>query len=147
MEHKLLLGVQQLFCSRANDARLPQHIVALDVFACLISAPIGSVLLAMRSLIVLFVTICMSAGCATSENEEDAARKRCTRMRDHLVDLRLASAGDRVDVRAHRAALTQALGDAFVAKCKELPVATVKCLLGATDSVSANECSPPESTP
>lgn len=82
------------------------------------------------------------ASCAASEDESETARKQCLALRDHLIQLRLEAANDKIDVRAHRAALQQALGDKFVDQCRERPVKEIRCALDATDTASAVACSP-----
>ena len=80
----------------------------------------------------LLVTGCMS-------NEEPLQRK-CERLREHVVDLRVQGLPER-DQRAHRAALSQALGDQFTDRCKTLTAAQVACALAANEVVVATECS------
>jgi hypothetical protein len=85
----------------------------------------------------------MVLGCSSSEDDTDAAdRKRCERLRDHLVELRLASVASQpdVDVTAHRTAMTSALGEQFVANCQKLTVRDVKCGLAASDLRTATMC-------
>jgi len=87
----------------------------------------------------------MLVGCAASQKDE---AKRCTELRDHLVDLRLAQSegakdalGNPIDLEPHRAALKQAMGADFVTQCqKEFTHAQIKCVLAANDSPSATAC-------
>lgn len=84
------------------------------------------------------------AACAASDAEE-SRRSRCTRYRDHLVALRLGDlpAGEK-DPRvteAHRAAMTGALGERFVAACEETTGnADLDCALAARDVSAATRC-------
>src|SRR4051812_18897717 len=78
--------------------------------------------------------------CADPPNPDDVERNRCITLREHLIDLRLASVGPSVDVSAHRTAMQQALGREFVENCRELPEAQVTCELAANDSVKAASC-------
>jgi hypothetical protein len=78
---------------------------------------------------------------ATSCARQDAAdAASCEKMRDHVIDLRLADASH-VDREAHRRALTHALGENFVSTCKSaMTGAQVRCVLGAADSKAADAC-------
>jgi len=49
-------------------------------------------------------------GCASSEDEAESVKKRCSTLRDHIIELRLAAANDKIDVKGHREALKHALG-------------------------------------
>jgi hypothetical protein len=121
-----------------------------------------------RVLTILVGTGLALAACA--RDSQKVTREKCERLRDHVVDiqlLRLPSslappsvvtppdprAGDRLeakhielppvqpDVAGHRAAMRQALGDAYVTSCqKNLSAALVNCELAAADSVSMIEC-------
>jgi len=82
----------------------------------------------------------LGAGC--TEDEAELAQKRCSALRDHLIDLRLQAANDLVDVKAHRKALQQALGADFVVHCRERPLEEIRCALSAKDTSSVAECSP-----
>jgi len=86
----------------------------------------------------------------------------CTELRDHIVELRLASLANiksgsvlpgigsghqtsrpvpPVNIAAHRAALKQALGESFATTClKQISVTQLKCALAATSSDSVNDC-------
>jgi hypothetical protein len=80
-------------------------------------------------------------GCTSSPEELD--RAQCTKLRDHMIDLRLQdSGGSGMDVDAHRAVFQQALGDNFVSDClKTLDLPRVKCALEASDQAAASACS------
>jgi hypothetical protein len=78
-------------------------------------------------------------GCATS-NDDVVDQRRCTQLRDHVVDLRLKGITD-VDVVAHRAAFQQALGDDFIAKCQQsIEGAELTCMLDAADPTAVATC-------
>jgi hypothetical protein len=96
----------------------------------------------MREWTVAVLLSLAAAGCASAEDETQSAKRRCTALRDHLIDVQLESAsGNRVDLKQHREALQQALGDDFVEHCQDRPVAEVKCALAAKDSSSVAACS------
>ena len=64
----------------------------------------------------------------------------CERMRDHLIELRLADAteGNR---DAHRVAMKRALGDEFVETCKRSTSASQRrCVFGAADAHAVTKC-------
>jgi hypothetical protein len=84
---------------------------------------------------------CTLLSCASSEDEADTARKRCTALRDHLVEMRVEDAAEAVDVKAHTEAMRQALGDDFIDSCTKRPVNEIRCALSAQDSSSVAECS------
>ena len=91
------------------------------------------------------LVICMLVGCGgggVDEDESKARAEQCERMRDHLVDLRLASAQhlDK-DLDQHRVALKQAMGAAFIESCtKDMTEAQVVCVVGAKDAETATAC-------
>jgi hypothetical protein len=79
--------------------------------------------------------------CADPEEPRESARKRCLALRDHLIDLRLSSAEQSVDVAAHRDAMKQALGETFVETCQqEVSADELNCGLSATDLSAASAC-------
>ena len=91
----------------------------------------------MRGLLLL-IALSGAAGCA-SEDPKDVSVRECRRLREHLVDLRLADT--HVDVAAHREALTRALGDEFVNRCaQDFTPTQVHCALATKDSLRAFEC-------
>ena len=84
----------------------------------------------------------LAVSCSTPPNESDVADAQlCTQLRDHLVELR-ASETAGIDIAAHRRALAQAMGDAFVSACTtSLTVKQVKCALSCDSLATATECS------
>jgi len=87
---------------------------------------------------------------------------RCNELRDHVVDLRLASLASinshptipalgsnhqnagpppPINIAAHRAALNQALGETFISNClQKVSVDQLTCAVAAKDSASMNGC-------
>ncbi len=89
-------------------------------------------------LVLLFVV-----GCGTEEADDapgPAPVTRCERLREHLVDLRLAGV-ESIDKEAHRTAHVAAMGSDFLAACANLPDASITCALQARDGASAAACS------
>jgi hypothetical protein len=85
--------------------------------------------------IMAFVSACSNPGL----RDEDADATLCTVLRNHLVELRLASMS--VDTDAHRAALKQSLGDSFIRHCQEhLSAHDVECAVSATNLTDATGC-------
>lgn len=80
------------------------------------------------------------SGCSDTHSIE-VDREHCEKLRDHMIDLRVASATAGVDVKAHRAAMEEALGDQFVDSCELLSPSELECSLHARDLASAAACS------
>lgn len=77
---------------------------------------------------------------ACSSEDERSEGTPCERMRDHIVNLRLADVTG-IDRTAHREKLRRALGSSFVANCKEsMTDEQVTCVLNALDSGAATAC-------
>jgi hypothetical protein len=92
----------------------------------------------MRSIARLVVVIALG-GCASSDKSERATTAQCERVRDHLVELRVA--GTQVDVRAHREAIKEVLGSRFTDECvATVDRAQIDCSLAAKDATSALSC-------
>lgn len=87
----------------------------------------------------VFLIACV-AGCGTDEARTEDSSHRCERVRDHLIDLRLAAATN-VNVEAHRKAMQGALGEGFMSSCQTMSDVQTRCVLDATDSESAVACS------
>ena len=88
---------------------------------------------------MLFVVF---VGCA-SHGDEQSRDKDCARVRDRMIELRLASVdgASGVDVAAHRRALENAVGRDLMSSCeKSMSAAQVKCVLAAKDAAAANAC-------
>ena len=86
------------------------------------------------------------AGCGDDASDKDAETARaedCRRVRDHLVDLRLAGSAalGKIELEKHRAALVTALGTQFMDSCTTtLSDQQVVCLLASGDSDDINAC-------
>ena len=85
--------------------------------------------------LVLFVV-----GACSSTSELEVDRKRCMQLRDRIVELRLAGVGSAVDVKAHRVAMRDALGERFIESCEQLTTAQLECSLRASDLGAATVC-------
>ncbi len=91
----------------------------------------------MQSLLLVLLMAC--AG--NDDAPPVTSQSPCEQVRDHMIELRLASA-DKIDRAAHREVMRKALGDDFVASCREKMTDTeVQCALQARDSLSAMACS------
>jgi len=88
------------------------------------------------------VGVCVAALTACAGASDEPSRiTQCERYRDHLVDLRFANA-EHIDTSAQQAALKQALGDEFLAKCeRSLSDSELACALRAIDSRGVLACS------
>ena len=93
----------------------------------------------------------IACGSADDEGDLSNVEKRCLRMRDHLIDVRLQSTTADVPgadaARAgaiaaqHREALTAALGEDFARRCaSSMSVAEIDCVLGADDNEAVTAC-------
>ena len=85
---------------------------------------------------------------AACSHDEVVDKKKCTQMRDHLIDLRLGSAAgsDDMDFAQHRIAMKQALGESFLADCQHnMTIEQLDCAMKATDLQASIACS--NSTP
>jgi len=92
----------------------------------------------------------VSASCNGDEAEDvELAARPCTRLRDHLVDLRLEGVhGAAADLATHREAMRQALGDDFVAACEaSMSVAAISCAATASDLAAASACNAHQVSP
>lgn len=76
---------------------------------------------------------------ACSTDEAPSRARQCAKLRDHLIDLRLANATG-VDHAAHRKTMQRALGDDFVASCERLAERQLECALGAKELAAATAC-------
>ena len=89
---------------------------------------------------ILLVLILVAACGEDQDVAETAELTRCERLRDHLIDLRLAEATN-VDKDAHREAMRNALGTSFLGECARMPESDRDCALEATDTNAAAACS------
>jgi hypothetical protein len=75
--------------------------------------------------------------------EVAVSRRDCARLRDHLIELRMATVT--ADQDQHRATLEKVLGDSFISTCVEqTDVSDLRCSLAATDEHSLGVCSSPD---
>lgn len=91
-----------------------------------------------RACLCLLLVSSTSVACATQEDVAD----RCGRLRDHVVELRVQAVPDG-DRAAHVSALASALGDQFVAECKNISGKQRDCALAARDTASIVSCLAP----
>ena len=64
--------------------------------------------------------------------------QRCGELRDHVIDVRLDGVPDPA---AHRGAFAQAIGDDFVARCKDtITERELDCMLAAHDADAIAAC-------
>ena len=100
------------------------------------------------------MTLCVWVALVGCSSDDEVSRAKCEKLRDHLVDLRLAgvtqvttTSGSAtqvpgVDVAAHRAAMKHALGESFLSSCQKTQNADqIKCALAANDTEIALACS------
>lgn len=89
---------------------------------------------------VLVAIILCAAACSDHETVDRAA---CTRLRDHVVDLRLADSSSALgkDATQHRAAMKQALGDAFIDNCVQtMSYEQLDCSLKLKNLADSDQC-------
>ncbi|MGE0866915.1 MAG: hypothetical protein AB7P03_00015 [Kofleriaceae bacterium] len=98
------------------------------------SEPLGGLMRTVAGLVIFCVLL---AGCTS--NDGDSRKRECERLRDHLVDLRVAQAN--VDEAAHREAMIKALGESFASSCEALSQRERDCAFKATDAAAAAACS------
>jgi hypothetical protein len=80
-----------------------------------------------------------AAGCT---HDETVDRQSCEKLRDHLIDVRVA--GTDPDAAQHRAAMKTALGDDFVENCERtMSVDQLHCAMRATDLGATADCARP----
>ncbi len=80
-----------------------------------------------------------ATGCGAADDGDDRAT-RCTKVRDHLISLRVANV--RSESReAHRTAFEKALGGEFMARCQRaVDDRDADCILAARDVQAAAAC-------
>ena len=109
----------------------------------------------LAGLLSLLLVACSGGGDADDERELNDVEKRCLRMRDHLIDIRLQTAaaesgGSAIDVAhastiaaQHRGALIAAFGEDFPRRCaSSMSVSEIDCVLAAGDSEAVSACHP-----
>ncbi len=88
--------------------------------------------------LALTVSLALTAGCSTG-GAERVGRGDCERLRDHLVDVRMASVT--ADHEQHRRAIRTALGDGFLSSCLDLTTESqLRCSLKANDAQALTAC-------
>ena len=88
-----------------------------------------------------FVLIALLAAGCTDHGTVD--RESCTRLRDHVVDLRVADAASELgnDVAQHRRAMNQALGETFIASCvQSMSYEQLECSLKLSSLSDSGNC-------
>jgi hypothetical protein len=90
----------------------------------------------MRKILLVLIVV---AACGDDQDDAQVELTRCERLREHLIDVRLATATN-VDHAAHREVMQAALGSDFLASCEKLDDDVVDCALAAPDSSSAAAC-------
>lgn len=101
------------------------------------------------------ILVLLLVGCSSGDDgsQADDLARRCVRMRDHLIELRLDTVENQAtqkdarptaDIRAqHRAALQTALGDDFAERCgRTMSIAQIDCVTDAPDREAADACTP-----
>jgi hypothetical protein len=109
-------------------------------------APLLARFRARSSTVAWLLAAALLASCGGGKEDEARARtQQCKQLRDHLVELRLASATNLGnDLAQHRAALTQALGPQFLDACAtRTSKDQIACALAAKDSQAAADCQSP----
>lgn len=86
------------------------------------------------------VTACIAFICSCDGGPSpNPSQRECARLRDHLIDLRMADVT--IDQAQHRHALELAMGDAFVAQCAEsMSGASVRCAMSARAATELAAC-------
>ena len=80
-------------------------------------------------------------GSACASDEEPTLEQRCERLRDHLIERKLADASG-VDREQHATAMRAALGSEFVHRCvNEMSESQRTCAANARDGESITACS------
>ena len=95
----------------------------------------------MRNAGLLVLLIELLAACHSGPADTDPPdREQCEQLRSHVVDIRLADATG-IDIRPHREALQQALGESFLADCmSSMTNAQVTCALASTEIDASAAC-------
>lgn len=91
------------------------------------------------------ITALLVAACNGDDESDKAGRtEQCERLRDHLIDVRLAGSESlgTIELEKHRAILTTAMGAQFLETCSStLSDQQIGCLLAAGKSDDLNGCS------
>lgn len=89
----------------------------------------------------LLVLLVACGTCGTDEEQDTPVPSTpCERLRDHLIDLRMADVKG-VDVEPHREAMKQSMGTSFLASCaKDLSPSQLGCATASSDLGAAAQC-------
>ncbi|MGE0400904.1 MAG: hypothetical protein AB7T06_29605 [Kofleriaceae bacterium] len=90
----------------------------------------------MRKILLVLIIV---AACGDNQDVSPRELTRCEQLREHLIDLRLATATN-VDQDAHREVMRGALGTSFLDECAGMPEAERECALASTDTAAAAAC-------
>ena len=101
-----------------------------------------------RSRLTSLVLVMGSLASCAARTEEIDKHSECSRMRDHVLDLRIAgfdavrtSDGKAIDLSAHRDALRNALGPSFVDDCvAHMSDAELACRKTSTNITALRGC-------
>jgi hypothetical protein len=137
-ERPRLLGHTSRSMTRRRDRDNEMRLVGETTKICLRTRLDFANVNSMRvALMVLFASF--AASC-TGGADIEPPDKQCERMREHLIDVKLADAME-VDRGAHAAAMRSALGSDFVSRCVEtMSDKQRECVLKAVDSAATNAC-------
>jgi hypothetical protein len=92
-----------------------------------------------RAGLLLLIGACGTCG-TDEEHDSPTPSTPCERLRDHLVELRMADVRG-VDVEPHREAMKQAMGSTFLTTCaKDITSSQLGCAMASSDLVSAGQC-------
>lgn len=91
--------------------------------------------------LVIVVAFASTSGCG-DESPPQQDHAACQRLRDHVVDLRVAEVDQ--DRDAHRDALKRALGTEFMARCESQPRSRFDCEMKATNIDGLRSCATSE---
>lgn len=111
----------------------------MGYLSCLMPSPPTRSRLRNTVLQVIVLSLPLGVACISSDESGPPTRERCIKLRDHLVELRLAQTS--VDVDAHRDILRRSMGEEFMTTCAALPPAELRCTSEAKDLSAAIACS------
>ena len=94
--------------------------------------------LRLASRVVLVLALGAANGCSGGAADAERTATACERLRDHVIDLRVAEVHQ--DRDAHRAALRRAMGRGFVSTCMDQSDAHIDCEMKATTIDALRAC-------